>query len=199
MIIEITNGEGKIVDRGYAPPLRDGKYTINSLLDQKDHEYALRDIPGGYMLASPGIEESRLIKLYKVIKEELSEEDCKWIHLSHIDPITITEIYVLRKLGYIDKYIFEEITDKDEFRNKFKSFVDTKHKESISKIDELIDKETDQEIIDEYKLILEDLDSSVKDFYSNLSEALSDIYNVENVWPTLLNPSPFKVFSDKLD
>jgi hypothetical protein len=198
MIIEITSGEGKVVDRGYAPPLQDGKYTINSLLDQKDYVYTLRDIPDGYVLSSPGVEETRLLKLYKAIKEELSEEDCKHIHHNPIDSLTILETYILRKLGYTDKYILEEITDKDEFRNKFKSFVDTKHKESITKINDLIASETDQEIIDEYKLVLEDLDVSIQDFYSSLNTTLSDIYAAPSVWPTLLNPSPFKVFEEKL-
>ena len=84
---------------------------------------------------------------------------------------------------------------KEEVIKKYKKLLDKKFKDKLAEIDELIKKETEEDLKDEYKSLREKLVNDVNLFIDENVKSSCSIweikYTITSQWPTLLNPSPF--------
>ena len=201
-MIELRNEGNEIIDRGDGWKDPEQGYVITSCLDQKDHVYNLDNVTEFFQIEYNSEESDIIYNYYDVMRgdNDLTKDDIEYVHYNEVlNPNVIFSVKILRHLGYTKEYSLEEIKDLEKFKTKYKSIINKKHKETQKKIKDLILDEKDQLVKTEYESILKDLKTSVSDFCKKLNE--TDFEYPEDIielWPTLLNPSPFTVFKDTL-
>jgi hypothetical protein len=83
---------------------------------------------------------------------------------------------------------------KEKVIKKYKALIDKKFKDKLTEIDELIEKETEEDLKNEYtslrKKLIIDVDLFIKENLNSKCSIWEIKYTVTSQWPTLLNPCP---------
>lgn len=95
-----------------------------------------------------------------------------------------------------DKLISKDVID--DVYQKYKDQVQKTLDDKLLEIDDLIKSESDSELISSMEEMKTDLKDNVNEFLKDLNLDEFNAYTIFDEWPTLLNPSPFTLFTQGL-